>query len=332
MSAGFRHAIALLVFAGLLAYWSVAEYFGLEVLAEIAIFAILAMSLDLVAGYTGLVSLGHAALFGFGAYVFAALSVLFGWPAGLAMIAATAFTALLALVIGAVVTRVQGIFFIMITLAIGQMGHEFFFQFKPLGGDDGFAGIERIDLSFIGLDMNDPSTFALAMLACAAAVYLLVIRILASPFGALLAGLHDNPARLRALGLPVKRYQTAVFSLSGAIAGFAGTLTAQHILFITPGLLHWTTSGEVLVMVILGGLGTLAGAVLGATLLVFMEHELAAITDYWSFWMGLVLIAVVMGGRNGAIGWLHAGWRLLRRRRGVPAGKAEPAEARDAAG
>jgi branched-chain amino acid transport system permease protein len=329
MSAGFRHVVAALVLAGLLVYWSQADYFGYEVLAEVAIFAILAMSLDLVAGYTGLVSLGHAALFGCGAYIFAALSVLFGWPVGLAMAAASVLTALLALVVGAVVTRVQGIFFIMITLAIGQMGHEFFFQFKPLGGDDGFAGIERLDLSLIGVDMNDPATFALAMLVCAAAVYIVLTRILASPFGALLAGLHDNPARMRALGLPVKRYQTAVFGLSGLIAGFAGTLTAQHILFITPNLLDWTTSGKVLVMVILGGLGTLAGAALGAVALVFMEHELAAVTDYWGFWMGIVLIAVVMGGRNGAIGWLHAAWRVLSQGR-----KRRPtsAETRDAAG
>lgn len=325
-NAAFRHALALATIAALLLYWTQAGYFGMEILAEIAVFAILAMSLDLAAGYAGLVSLGHAALFGFGAYMYALFTVLWGWPASLAMVLATLSTGVIALIIGAVVTRVQGVFFIVITLAAGEMGYEFFFKNRALGGDDGLAGIPRLDLAAIGIDLNDSSVFALFLIAAAIGIYLLLLRLLASPYGAVLTGLHDNPGRLRALGLPVRAYQTSIFALSGAIAGFAGTLSAQHTQFITPDLLHWTTSGEVLVMVILGGLGTLVGPVIGAAMLTLLRHELSNVTDYWGFWLGFFLILIVLGGKNGIVGWLAAGWDALRGTRTTDESANEDAE------
>ena len=203
-------------------------------------------------------------------------------------------------------------FFIVITLAIGEMGYEFFFKNRALGGDDGLSGIQRLDLSAIGVDLNDPGVFALFSIAVAAIAYLLLVRLLASPYGAVLTGLHDNPGRMRALGLPVRAYQTSIFAVSGALAGLAGTLSAQHTQFITPNLLHWTTSGEVLVMVILGGLGTLVGPVIGAVVLTLLRHELSNVTDYWGFWLGFFLILIVLGGKNGIVGWLAAGWDALR--------------------
>jgi branched-chain amino acid transport system permease protein len=311
----FRFALAALTMIAFLVSWSGAGYFGMELLVEIAILGLLAMSLDLLAGYTGLVSLGHAALFGCGAYAFAAFTVLWGWPASLAMAAATLLTGLLSLIVGAVVTRVQGIFFIMITLAIGEMGYEIIFKTRALGGDDGLAGIPRLDLTAIGVDLNDPGAFALFLLLILPVVYLLLRRLLASPYGAILNGLHDNPVRMRALGLPVQRYQISIFAFAGALAGFAGTLSAQHTMFITPQLLHWTTSGEVLIMVILGGLGTLVGPVIGAATVTLLRHELSDLTDYWSLWLGVFLILVVMGGKNGVVGWLEAGWSIVRRGR-----------------
>ena len=331
----FRHSLSLVVLLIMLAYWSQADYFGFEIIAEIAVFAILAMSLDLIAGYAGMVSLGHAALFGFGAYIYALFTTIWGWPASLGMAGATLATGIVALLVGSVVTRVHGIFFIMITLAIGEMGYEFFFKNRTLGGDDGLAGIDRLDLSAIGVDLMDPASFALFVIVVAAVVYLLLLRLLASPYGKVLVGLHDNPGRLRALGLPVRAYQTSAFALSGLVAGLAGTLTAQHTLFISPNLLHWTTSGEVLVMIILGGLGTLVGAVVGAGALVLLRHELSNYTEYWGFWMGLFLIAIVLGGRNGLVGWLEWAWQLVSRRdRGKEEAVGEDAadkEARDAA-
>jgi branched-chain amino acid transport system permease protein len=312
-SSQLRHTLALLTFAALFLYWAFADFFGNEVIAEIAVFAILAMSLDLVAGAAGMVSLGHAALFGVGAYLYALLNVVWGWAPAVAMPAAVLSTGILSFLVALVITRVEGIFFIMITLAIGEMGHEFFFKNKTLGGDDGFGGMARVDLSAFGIDLNDPSIFAFALLLCVVAVYLLLIRIMASPFGALLHGLHDNASRLSALGLPVRTYQSSVFALSGLLAGLAGTLSAQHTMYISPQLLSWTTSGEVLVMVILGGLGTMIGPVIGAAVLVLLRHELSDVTRYWGFWLGLVLIFFVMGGRNGIVGWVEWAWTWVKK-------------------
>ena len=313
-----RQTLAIATFAGLLLYWYQADHFSNELITEIAIFAILAMSLDLLAGVTGMVSLGHAALFGSGAYLYALLSVVWGWPASVAMPVASLAVGALAFIVALVVTRVQGIFFIMITLAIGEMAHEFFFHNKTLGGDDGFGDIPRIDFGVIGanmgIDLQVSSTFALAVLLIAIVIYMILARILASPFGAVLHGLHDNTARLRALGLPVRSYQCSVFALSGLLAGLAGTLSAQHTMYISPQLLSWTTSGEVLVMVIVGGLGTIIGPVIGAAALVLLRHELSDVTRYWGFWLGLCLILIVIGGRNGIIGWLEWAWARITSR------------------
>ena len=303
-----RHTLAVATFVALFIYWARADYFDNELIAEIAVFAILAMSLDLVAGAAGMVSLGHAALFGTGAYLYALLSVLWGWPAGVAMPVACLATGALAFIVALVVTRVEGIFFIMITLAIGEMAHEFFFKNKALGGDDGLGDIVRLDLGAIGVDLNDPSAFALLTLGIVVVVYLMLVRVLASPYGMVLHGLHDNAPRLRALGLPVRGYQCSVFAFSGLLAGLAGTLSAQHTMYISPQLLSWTTSGEVLVMIIVGGLGTMVGPVIGAAALVLLRHELSDVTRYWGFWLGLFLILMVLGGRNGIVGWLSWLW------------------------
>ena len=306
----FRHLLALMALAGLLVWHSQAEYFGFELLAEIAVFAMLAMSLDLIAGYAGMVSLGHAALFGTGAYAYAWLGGVLGVPAPLAMLGATAGTGLIALLVGAVAVRVEGIFFIMITLGFGQMGYEFFFQNSTMGGDDGFYGITRLDLSGIGIDLSDPANFALFAIISMALVYVLLAWLLTTPFGAVLRGLHANPKRFRALGLRVLTYRTAGFTVAGMVAGFAGSISAQYTLFIAPNLLNWTTSGEVLVMVILGGLGTLVGPVLGAASIVFLRHELSSLTDYWGAILGGFLILVVLSRQNGLVGALSSLLRL----------------------
>ena len=312
-----RQLIAFLTFAALAYYWSMAGYFGYELIAEFTVFAILAMSLDLIAGYTGMVSLGHAALFGFGAYMFGMLTVKFGVAPGLGMPLAILATTLCALLIGIVVVRVQGIFFIMITLAIGEMGYEFFFKYRYLGGDDGLVGLPRLDLSAIGLDLADPAVFGLVLICVTLFVYLLLTFVLRTPYGQVLHGIHENPQRMRALGFPVRLYRISAFALSGAIAGLAGTLTAQHTQFITPQLLHWTTSGEVLVMVILGGLGSFVGPIIGATIVTLLRHELSSYTDYWGFWLGIFLILVVISRKDGIVGWLEfLRWRLTTRRRG----------------
>lgn len=312
---GSRAILALLTFCGLFLYWLGADFFGYEILAEIAIFAILAMALDLLAGYGGMVSLAQGALFGVGAYAFAYTSATMAIPVPLAMLLAVLISGLAALLIGALASGVTGIFFIMITLAIGEMAHEFFFKSKAFGGDDGFFGIPRLDLSGVGIDMMDPASFALFLLGAMLLVFLLLRWLVASPFGVTLVGIHENSHRLRALGLPVRLYKTMAFAIAGMISGFAGSLIAQHTSFISPELLHWTTSGEILVMLIVGGLATLIGPLMGVILVVLLKHMLGDYTDYWQFWLGLVLIAVVLSGRNGLVGALEELWQRLTGRR-----------------
>ncbi len=313
--AGSRAILALLTFSGLFLYWLGADFFGYEILAEIAIFAILAMALDLLAGYGGMVSLAQGALFGIGAYAFAYASATLAIPVPLAMLLAVLISGLAALLIGGLASGVTGIFFIMITLAIGEMAHEFFFKSKAFGGDDGFFGIPRLDLSGLGIDLMDPASFTLFLLICTLLIFLVLRWLVASPFGVALVGIHENSHRMRALGLPVRLYKTMAFTVAGMISGFAGSLIAQHTSFISPELLHWTTSGEILVMLIVGGLATLIGPILGVILVVLLKYFLGDHTDYWQFWLGLVLIAVVLSGRNGLVGAIEELWqRLLGKR------------------
>lgn len=309
---GLKTAAALALLAAGIAYGLTAGYFGRELLTEVAILAILAIALDLVAGYGGMISLAHGALFGTGAYVFAAVTVQGGQGAALGMLAAVAATSAFAWAIGAVTARTQGIFFIMATLAFGQMAYVWVFESPHLGGDDGMFGIPRLDLSAIGLDLGDSRTFALVAVGLAALAYAAAAWILNSAFGRTLVGIRANEARMRALGLPVWRHKAAAFALSGALAGLAGAMSAQHTQFISPGLLHWTVSGEALVVVILGGLGTLVGPVLGAAVFVFLKHEIQGYTDHWHLFVGLVLVAVVVAGGRGLYGSVED--RLSRRR------------------
>ncbi|MDP6517637.1 MAG: branched-chain amino acid ABC transporter permease [Alphaproteobacteria bacterium] len=305
-----RLAVAAVMAAAALLWWATAGFFGHELIAQVAIFAIFAMSLDLLVGTAGMVSLGHAAFFGAGAYATAGLTVLLGWPAWLALPASMVVAGLLAVVVGAFAVRLAGVFFIMITLAIGEMVHAYLFRSRTFGGDDGLGGIPRPDLGALGLTLDDPSHFSLAVLTLALLVYLGLRQVVGSPFGQVLAGIHRNEARMRALGCPVRHYKLAAFTLAGAIAGLAGSLAAQHNNFISPELVTWTTSGEALIVVIVGGMGTLVGPVAGAAAVILAGHYLSGLTEYWMFFMGLMFVAVVLIAGDGLQGALE---RLARR-------------------
>ncbi len=318
-------AVALVVAAGVA--WYGGDFFRHEVLAEIAIFAIFAMSLDLLVGYAGLVSLGHAAFFAVGAYATASCTVFLGWPVPAATAAAVGCAAALAAVAGVLVIRVGGVFFIMITLALGQMVYAYFFKAREFGADNGMAGIPRPDLAALGLDAADPRVFSALALIAAVAVWALLGMVVRSPFGAMLAAIHRNESRVRALGCPVRHYKLAAFVLAGALAGFAGSLVAQHSGFVSPDLGFWTVSGEALIMVIIGGMGSLVGAALGAVVMVLLRHELshsafweaiglpADLASYWQLVMGLVFIAIVLLAGDGLYGRLSTTWRWARARR-----------------
>ena len=304
-------ALALLVAGAVYAYS--ASYFGKELLAEIAVFAILAMSLDFLAGFAGLVTLGHAAFYGAGAYVYAVLTVNHGVAAGFAMLAAAAVCAIAGWLIGAVTYRVRGIFLIMATLAFGQMSYVYIFENRALGGDDGMSGVPRVDLSAVGIDLSNSANFAFTLVLIAGLTYVLFAWLLSSGFGQALVGMQRNEQRMRALGLPVLRYKAAAFAIAGAIAGMAGTLGAQHNMFVSPDYLHWTTSGLVLVLVILGGLESLAGPALGAAVVIALKHEISTYTVHWAFFIGVFLIVAVLAGGRGLYGLIDVAVRRFSR-------------------
>jgi len=301
-----RLATLALLAAASLTYALAAGFFGLEILAEIAILAILVIALDLVAGFGGMVSLCHGALMGVGAYAFTVAANDAGLTALPAMILAVALSTALAFAIGAVCARSTGIYFIMATLAFGQMAYSFVFQSPLFGGDDGLSGAPRPDMTALGIDLSDSRTFAIYALLLVALAYAIATATLRSGLGRSLVGLHHNEKRLRALGLTVWRAKATAFAISGALAGVAGCLAAQHTQYVSPGLLSWTVSGEALVVVILGGLGTLIGPILGAILFVILKHEISSITPYWHAIVGLILIAVVMSRAQGVFGFIEA--------------------------
>jgi branched-chain amino acid transport system permease protein len=303
--------LVLLLVIGLVSAFT-ADYFGVELIAEIAILAIFVLSLDLVAGFGGMVSLCHGALLGVGAYTFAMLGASIGVPASLSMAGAIILTAAVAYLIGLICSRTHGIFFIMATLAFGQMLYSFVFESRLLGGDDGLSGVPRLDLSFIGIDMLDSRNFALLCLVAAVISYLAAVAMLRSGAGRTLVGVKWNEHRMEAVGLTVWKIKAAAFAFSGALTGLAGSLAAQHSMFVSPGLLNWTVSGEALVVVILGGIGTLVGPVVGAVVFVFLKHEISALTTHWHLFVGLILIGVVMAGGNGIYGQIE---HVIRSRR-----------------
>jgi len=310
-----KTATGLLTIAGLALYALFGGFFDREIVIEIAVLAMVAISLDVVAGYGGMISLCHGAIFGLGAYGYATMTALLGMPTSLATLVGIAVAALFGLIVGAVTSNTAGIFFIMATLAFGQLAYVLVFESPALGGDDGMSGVLRIDLSWLGLDMMDSLQFALVCLVALCVVYALAAMVLRASFGRTLCGIHANEARMRAIGVTVWQHKALAFAFSAALAGAAGTLAAQQTQFVSPLLLVWTLSGEVLIVVILGGIGTLVGPVIGAVLLVLLKHEISEYTDYWHLWVGLALIVTVMSGGRGLYGSLEP---LLDRLTGRP--------------
>jgi branched-chain amino acid transport system permease protein len=297
-SARGRSAGAALLAVVALAAWLSVGYFGYELITEIAILAIFAMSLDLLVGFAGMVSLGHAAFYGIGAYAIAACTTMLGWSAFSAMVLAV---------------RLGGVFFIMVTLAVGEAVHAYLFKARAFGGDDGLAGVTQLDLGAIGIDLADPRAFAAFALMATGLSYAILETVVRSPFGCLLVAIHQNERRARALGCRVERVKLGAFTLAGALAGLAGTLTAQHTRFISPELLAWTVSGEALIVVIVGGMGSLVGPAAGAAVIVLAKHWVSGATEFWMLCMGLAFIAVVVLAPNGLYALLATLRRRLRR-------------------
>ncbi len=267
---------------------------------RVLIFSLAATSLNLVLGYGGMIALGHAAFFGTGAYTVGILAMANIHAAWLVWPLAAGSAALLALLVGAVSLRTRGVYFIMITLAFAQMVYYFFISLRQYGGEDGMNLFSRVELG--PLDLDNDIAFYYVVLAVVVAVFYLYGRVVRSQFGRALAGVRENETRMVALGYPVYKIKLVAFVFSGAIAGIAGALLADHNQFVSPGMMHWTQSANLLIMVLVGGMGVRYGGVAGAIFLLSLEELLRQLTDYWHLPMGIILLCIVFFAPSGLAG------------------------------
>jgi branched-chain amino acid transport system permease protein len=291
--------------------------FWIDLSSRILIYGLAAMSLDIILGYGAMVSLGHAMFIGVGAYAVGILSfhsvegtvIPFlpgaweGTVSGVIHIVVAVFaSALLGLVVGFLSLRTSGVYFIMITLAFAQMMFYFLVSLPTYGGEDGLSLMARSEVS--GLDLSDSMTFYYVCFALLMAFWFISRRLVDSRFGTVLRGCKQNETRLKALGYATMRYKLIAFVIASAGAGLAGALQGNLTEFVGPGIMHWTKSGELIVMVLLGGMGTLIGPVMGAGALLLLEENLSSYTEHWMIFLGPILLLVVLFARRGIYGFL----------------------------
>lgn len=316
---------AVLIFILLALVPVAASYFGnvflIRIFARIMILALAAMSLDLIMGYGGMVSFGHAAFLGIGAYAVGVMSLYADGgaplPTYLGFLAETnalvvwplaiLFSALGAAVIGYIALRTSGLYFLMITLAFAQMIHYFLTSLDVYGGQDGIqmSGPSTIPLG----NLNDTWTLYYVIWFILAAVFYLLYRLVRSRFGLTIQGIKENKRRMACLGFKTFSYRLTCFVISGAIAGLAGILLANNEQYVSPAIIHWSVSGELMMMCILGGTGTLIGPVLGAVIYSMAEYWLSNYSVHWQLVFGPLLVFAVLFLRRGALG-------LVLRKRG----------------
>ena len=296
--------LGMLAVVAMLVFPFVLPDYTRTLIAEIFIFAIFAMSLDILVGYTGLMSLGHAAFFGLGAYTVAILGVLFGMNAWLGVAAGVTIAAAGAAVIGFFCVRTSGIPFLMLTLAFSQLVFSAALKWRNLtGGSDGLAIFEKP--SFLGWALSD----SLAMYFMALAFFLLCYwglrRLINAPLGHIFVGIRENEPRMLAIGYATSTYKVLSFTIAGALAGLAGGLYAIFNGFISPDAVYWTASGDILIMVMLGGAGTLTGPVIGTAIFMLMKNLVSSYSEHWMLIIGVVFISCVMFFPGGIWGTLR---------------------------
>jgi branched-chain amino acid transport system permease protein len=283
--------------------------FTLTLFTRIVILAIAALSLNLIMGFGGMVSFGHAAYLGIGGYVVGILakegvaSGFVQWPIAIAA------SALYALVVGALSLRTRGVYFIMITLAFAQMIYYVAIGLDRYGGDDGLTIYKRSQFGAL-LDLDNRTVFYYLCLVLLLASIYLVWRIVNSRFGMVIQGARSNERRMRAIGFPTFRYKLLCFVVAGAMCGLAGALLANHTNFISPATMHWTRSGDLIVMVVLGGMQAIFGPLIGALTFLVLEEGLSRVTEYSNLILGpfLLVVAIAMhGGIDGLIAGVRRG-------------------------
>ncbi|MGU7778937.1 branched-chain amino acid ABC transporter permease [Burkholderia sp. PU8-34] len=281
-----------------------AQPFLVVLFARIAVLAIAALSLDLMLGVGGLVSFGHALFFGLGAYATGMLAQ-HGIASGWMHLATTlAACALLALVTGAIALRTSGIAFIMITLAFAQMFYFFAVSLREYGGDDGFALATAS--RFGGVSLGDSVTLYYVAVGLLVAMLLFGRRFLKSAAGMTLGGIRINERRMRALGVPTVRVKLAVYVAAAMLCGVAGMLFANLTQFVAPSYMAWTMSGDLIVMVVIGGAGSFVGPLIGTLVMVLLEEGLKSVTEHWMLVMGPLIVIAVLLSRRGLIGLVDA--------------------------
>ena len=289
------------------------DYF-ISLFTRILIYALAAVSLDLLLGFGGLVSLGHAAFFGVGGYVVGMLfyhasegqpllGVIPGSENALIVLpSAVLVSALFAVVIGSLSLRTKGMHFIMITLAFAQMIFYFFVGLEKYGGDDGLSLYARNKMAL--LDLSDDVQFYYFCLFFLIIFVFFAYRLVQSRFGLVIRGISLNERRVRALGIGSYHYKLVCFVIAGAGAGLAGALLVNQTEYVSPGMMHWTISGELMVMVLIGGLGTLFGPIVGSAIFILLEDVLGMYTEHWMVYMGPLLILIVLFAPQGLFGLL----------------------------
>lgn len=304
-------AIASLIIAlALIALPWIAPYFYIFIATEILILGLFATSFNLVFGYTGMLSFGHAAFFGAGAYASAMLMLGTSWPLLACLLVAIIGGALLALIIGFFSVRLNEVYFAMLTLAFGMMVFSIVHQWRSVtNGSDGLAGF-RVGSLGLGIDVTlaNPAVFyhvVLVIVALALAVLYLVCR---SSFGLILRAIRQNPERVAFCGLNIRHYRLAAFTISGAFAGLAGGLMAPFLRIASPELVHWSMSAEPVLMSILGGTGYFLGPIFGATVFVVLKATITSYTQAWMLVLGVILAIMVMFFRRGLLGTFLDRW------------------------
>jgi len=300
-----RERLPVAIFGGFVLFPLVAalgaDVYLLDLLMRVMIFAIAALGLDLVVGYGALISFGHAAFLGIGAYAVGILAAHQVNEALLSLPAAIAAAAAFAYLTGMICLRTRGVYFIMITLAFGQMAYFFASSLAPYGGDDGLTIHTRNTLFGLPLFAHG-RLFYYIVLASLVACYCLCRALVVSRFGRVFRGTRENATRMAALGYDIYHYQLAAYVISGAVCGLAGFLLANATDFVSPAYMSWQRSGELIIMVLFGGLGTLHGAIVGALAYLLLSEWLSNLTENWKMIFGPLLVLVALTARGGLLG------------------------------
>lgn len=307
---------------------ALASDYALGVIAEILIFAIFAMSLNLLVGYTGMMSFGHAAFFGMATYTVIGLGVHLGISGWWGLVAGVAASTALALVFGLFCIRVSGIPFLMLTMAFSQLLFAAALKWRSVtGGTDGLNGFVPPDLFGVAL-----GTSAVARYAVVALGFILVLTFLTclvrSPLGSIFIGIRDNEQRMRAIGYPVQRFKLLAFTIAGGLAGVGGGLYALFNAYVSTDILHWSQSGDAMIMVILGGGSSVFGPTIGAAIFLLLKNIISSHNEYWALWVGSIFILCVMFLREGVWGWITS--KLGPRAARLPLVRAQPASLKEA--